>query len=118
MLTVNKGPRVLIRDATKVFMDKDTNSMRGLCSYSGKHEDLDTVDIYTAGFICKNTSTCNISHQIPLEEEDGPNAGMSTKSLHASMRRMEKTLPKVVVIDHTFKKNTLALVKKVIQTNR
>ena len=78
--------------------------MRGLCSYSGKHEDLGTVDIYTAGFICKNTSTCNISHQIPLEEEDGPNAGMSTKSLHASMRRMEKTLPKVVVIEHTFKK--------------
>ena len=110
MLTLNGRPQVLVSD-----MLRRTVTASGTVSahdeYTQTTVTLTTPMVYTIGFECQDRSFCNTSSPKELDLVEGEDSGASTKTLHSSLRVITALEPPYVIIEHTFRKDTLIQLK-------
>jgi site-specific DNA-cytosine methylase len=119
-LTLNTSPAVLFTDMTRRKMvkvqgpDGTKLALSGADVYTGSSVTMEHVDVYVAGYVCKDLSTMN-NHQKALAASPGdPRAGASSHTLHASLLYITTHQPKIVILENVFNRKALVVFLEIL----
>ena len=97
-MALNGPPEVLFDDMT-------ARDLEGPDHYSGKQvETPANLTWYTAGFVCVDQCSENVTHRKPLQSELTASSGESTKTLLAAIRYIRHFRPARFLLENPYKK--------------
>jgi hypothetical protein len=98
-------PEILVDDMTKRGVD-------GPDRKSGTEvETPDRLTVYTAGFVCVDSSSENVSHRKPLQERVTEDSGESTKTAVAAFEYIRKFRPARFLFENPYKRQTVEVLR-------
>ena len=100
---------------SNMFGDFTKRKRVARCMLSGMDVPVPDVDLYTAGWVCKDRSVMNTLHPLPLDEVEHEASGASTRTLHASVRYIKRHEPAYVVLENVFRRGSLRLALKLLR---
>lgn len=101
-LYLNSRPRLMVRDMC------DRGHL-GFCSYRQAYVPTPTVDVYSAGWVCRDASSANTLNKKPVTMAMADTSGESTKTLHASIKYIRMHRPKVAILENIVRKNNVTV---------
>jgi site-specific DNA-cytosine methylase len=113
-MTLNGSPAALVCDATGV--KKAGKFLKAYDSYFADVTRLGKENVYTVGFECQDRSYANLSNPKELViDADNDDCGRSSRTLAASVLHIKVNEPEVFIMEHPYKKDTIAKVKHIIK---
>ncbi len=98
-----------------MFRDMTKRHKTGFCTYAGGLVSGRSVNVYTAGWVCKDRSAMNTHCPKPLQEQLTTDSGQSTATLHASIEYIETFEPDCVILENTFRLTSIAIALKLVR---
>jgi len=99
-LFLNSKPRVMFRD----MCDRKST---GFCSISHGRVAVPRVDLYSAGWVCRDDSNARFVNRRPVTVSLSDSAGDSTRTLHSSMDYIRSARPSIAILENTVKKSNI-----------
>ena len=102
-LSLNARPRVLFDDMT-------SRGVTGTCHFTKKQVPTPTgVDFYTAGFVCVDGSSENMTSKKAVRADIGHDTGLSTRTLVGAFEYIRIGRPETYMLENPYKRATLEL---------
>ena len=100
-LSLNARPRVLFDDMT-------SRGVTGTCHFTKKQVSTPTrVDFYTAGFVCVDGSSENMTSKKAVRADIGHDTGLSTRTLVGAFEYIRIGRPETYMLENPYKRATL-----------